>query len=184
MSNVLLLAQKLPSIDSMYWLLLASRIFHILSAIVLVGGLFYLRSVITPAASNLPAREGSIEAADQFFGGRRAAWAMWVGIASLLLLVTGLWNFIYMVKQNQLHWSYHMLGALKILLGLALMALAAMLAGRSAAAERIRSKFRVWLNIALVLGIVLVIVGSVMRTFPRTIKVDAPGPSEVIAQPR
>ena len=184
MTDVFLVAQQIPTLDSMYWLLLVSRILHVLSAIVLVGGSFYLRTVITPAAVPLHHMEGlgeGSEQVDRLFGGRRAAWAMWVGIASLLLVVTGLFNFIYTVKQNQLHWSYHMLGAVKILLALALMALAALLAGRSAAAESIRAKWRLWLSAALLLGIILVMIGSVMRTFPRRIKPDAPGPSEVVA---
>src|SRR5687767_9443859 len=182
--HLLLLAQQsVPRLDSMYWVMLASRILHILAAIILVGGLFYLRTVIN--ALPLPLREGHREGssapADAQFGGRRAAWAMWVGITSLLLLVTGLWNFIYTVKQNQLHWSYHMLGTVKIALGLALMVLAALLAGRSAAAESIRAKLRFWLSVALLLGILLVMVGSVMRTFPRTLKVDAPNGPQLVA---
>jgi uncharacterized membrane protein len=184
MNDVLLIAQQTPSIDSMYWLMLLSRLLHILSAIILVGGIFYLRAVITSAAIHVPSREGpgeGSETVDHLFTGRRATWAMWVGIASLLLLVTGLWNFIYTVKLNQLHWSYHMLGTVKILLGLALMAVAALLAGRSAAANAIRAKWRLWLSVALFLGIILVVVGSVMRTYPRTLKPDAPGPSEVVA---
>jgi len=187
MTDLLVIAQQTPNIDSMFWILLASRILHILSAIILIGGIFYLRTVVTPAIP-LPVREGpgegSAAPADQLFGGRRATWAMWVGIASLLLVVTGLWNFVYTVKQNQLHFSYHILGAVKIALSLALMALAALLAGRSAAAESIRAKWRLWLSVVLVLGVFLVVVGSVMRTYPRTIKPDAPGPSEVVAQTR
>ena len=186
MTDLVLIAQQTPSIDGMYWLLLASRILHILSAIVLVGGIFYLRTVVTPAALPLAHRErlgeGS-ESTDPRFGGRRATWAMCVGIVSLLLLATGLWNFIYTVKQNQLHWSYHMLGLLKIVFGLALMALAALLAGRSATADSMRKKLGPWLSVALLLGVIIVAAGSVMRTFPRTLKVDAPGPSEVVAQP-
>jgi hypothetical protein len=185
MSDTLLLLaqQSVPRLDSMYWIMLASRILHILGAIILVGGLFYLRAVVTSVP--LPYREGpgegSFTPADQLFGGRRAVWAMWTGIAALLLLVTGLWNFIYTVKQNELHWSYHVLGTVKIALGLALMILAALLAGRSAAAESIRAKLRFWLSVALLLGILLVMVGSVMRSFPRTLKIEAPNGPQLIA---
>jgi hypothetical protein len=120
--------------------------------------------------------EGS--STDQYFGGRRAAWAKWVGIASLLLLVTGLWNFINMLKFNHLDPSYHMLGGLKILLGIALMFVAALLAGRSAAADALRQKWRRWLMVSLLLGMVVVAMGSVMRAYPRTPKVDAhPAPT-------
>ncbi len=174
----LLLAQHVPHFfGSFDLLMLTSRVLHVLSAIILVGGLFYIWAVVFPLPLRDGHREGSLPA-DQYFGGRRAAWAKWIGIASLLLLVTGLWNFIVMVKLNQLHWSYHMLGTLKIVLGLALMFLAALLTGRSAAAESIRQKWRLWLGVTLILGIIVVAAGSLMRTYPRTPKLDStPGPT-------
>jgi uncharacterized membrane protein len=180
LDNLLILAQKMPNLLAPYDLLmLASRILHVLGAIIMVGGLFYLWAVITPDSA-APAREGVGEgsSADQYFGGRRAAWAKWVGIASLLLLVTGLWNFINMIKFNYLDPSYHMLGGLKILLAIVLMFVAALLAGRSAAADSLRQNWRRWLTISLLLGIIVVAMGSVMRTYPRAPKVDAqPAPT-------
>src|SRR5688572_14605656 len=98
--EMLLLAQNAPQLSGMYdWFMLASRILHILGAIVLVGGIFYLRAIVAPGSA--PADAAPV---DQLFAGRRAAWAKWVGISSLFLLVTGLWNFVSMVKLNQLHW--------------------------------------------------------------------------------
>src|SRR5688572_14854704 len=151
--DLLLLAQQaVPRMDTMYWVMLISRILHILGAIILLGGLFYLRTVITsvpvplkdgPSTTPLPLREGQGEgssAADYQFGGRRATWAMWTGVTSLFLLVTGLWNFFQFIKTYDLSPSYHMLVGLKILTGLALFVVAAILSGRSAAAERLRQK--------------------------------------------
>jgi uncharacterized membrane protein len=183
MTDQLLILAQLPTtprLDSMYWLMLASRILHILGAIILVGGIFYLRNVVIP----LPLRDGLGDgsSADQQFSGRRATWAMWVGITSLFLLVTGLWNFVHMVIQNHLHWSYHLLGTLKIVLGLALMFVSALLAGRTTAAERFRQNMRFWLNICLILGIVTVIIGSVMRSYPRLPKLDALPAPPIIAE--
>ena len=111
---------------------------------------------------------------DEKFGGLRAKWAMWVGIATLLLLVTGFWNFVYIVKSNErMAPSYHMVFGLKFLAGLALFLLAALVAGRSAAAEVIREKMRMWLGVCLVLGILTVALGSVMRSYPHNPKIDA-----------
>ena len=93
---VLVFAQQtMPEINLMYWLMLLSRILHILAAIILVGGIFYLRSIVTPSIATPNAN------VDEQFGGRRAAWAMWVGIATLLLLVTGLWNYMQIIKTNE-----------------------------------------------------------------------------------
>jgi len=172
--TLLLFAQQALRLSNGYdWLMLVSRILHILGAIIMVGGLFYLWAVVTPT-SPLPPREGPGEgsSADQYFGGRRAAWAKWIGISSALLLVTGLWNFIQMIKTNEIATSYHMLGTLKIVLGLALMFLAALLAGRTNAADSIRKKWRQWLAVCLILGIITVVLGSVMRTYNRTPKIE------------
>jgi hypothetical protein len=183
--TMLLLAQQsVPRVDGTYWIMLASRILHILGAIILLGGLFYLRSVVTSVP--LPLREGpgegSASAADYRFGGRRAVWAMWTGIASLLLLITGLWNYLQMIRLHErLSPSYHMFAGMKMLTGLALLVLAAMLSGRSTAAERIRQNMRLWLNLCLVLGIITVVLGSVLRTFPRALRVDAREGTQIIA---
>jgi hypothetical protein len=168
----------------MYWIMLASRILHLFGAIVLVGGLFYLRTVVTsvPLPFRVGPGEGSFTPADAKFGGRRAVWAMWTGIASLLLLVTGLWNYFQMIKMHErLAPTYHMIAGFKMLTGLALFVLAAMLSGRSTAAERIRQNLRMWINVCLILGIITVVFGSVLRTFPRTLRVDAPNGSQLIA---
>lgn len=160
-------AQTVPEFGPYQWLMLASRFLHVVGAIVMVGGLFYLWAVVAPAIAS----EGG-GTVDRYFGGRREAWAKWVGIASLFLLVTGLWNFISMVKANQLHFTYHILGLVKIILGLALMFLAALLAGRTAAADSMRLKWTKWLTVALLIGFITVGVGSLMRSYPRTPKLD------------
>jgi uncharacterized membrane protein len=173
----LLAQQTLPRIDGMYWLMLASRVLHILGAIILVGGIFYVRNVVL--SGNTPSGGA---AADQQFGGRRAAWAMWVGVATLLLLVTGLWNYMQIIKTHErMASSYHMLAGMKMLAGLALFGLAAVLAGRSPAAETLRQRMRLWLNVCLVLGIASVVLGSVLRSYPHTLKIDANGPPVLIA---
>jgi hypothetical protein len=107
---------------------------------------------------------------------------MWVGIATLLLLVTGLWNYWQMIQMHEkLAASYHMLAGIKMLLGLAVFFLAALLAGRTAAAQSLRQRFRFWLTLCLILGIVTVALGSVLRTYPRIKKVDAPVDATLIA---
>jgi uncharacterized membrane protein len=184
LNDSLLFAQQALQLGSGYdWLMLVARVLHILGAIIIVGGLFYLWAVVTPS-SPLPPSERPGErssSSDHFFGGRRASWAKWLGIASALLLITGLWNFVNMVKFNQLHWSYHMLGLFKIILGLALMFLAALLAGRTNAADSIRKKWRQWLTVCLILGVITVAIGSVMRTYNRTPKPGATGGPTLIA---
>src|SRR5262249_28167576 len=113
MLDTMLFAQSnTPHMDGMYWVMLVSRVLHILGAIILVGGLFYLKTVVAPSAPT----------GEAWFSGRRAAWAKWVGIATLLLLATGFWNYAQIIKLNlKMAPSYHMVLGIKILLGLALM---------------------------------------------------------------
>ena len=69
------LLAEVPVVDGTYVVKIISRVLHILSAIVLVGGLFYIRTVLAPAGE------------EACYAGRRAVWARWVGIATLLLFV-------------------------------------------------------------------------------------------------
>jgi len=168
------LAQAVPRFDGYYFLLLASRVLHVLGSVVLLGGIFYLLAVVAPRV----AARGGRPDADAWFGGNRAAWAKWVGIATVVLLVTGLFNFITIVKTNQIATSYHMLGALKILVALVIFFFAAILAGKTGLAERFREKMKLWLTVTMCVGLVIVIIGSVMRSYQRTSKA-ANGPTLV-----
>jgi uncharacterized membrane protein len=176
-TDLFLLAQNGPQLSSGYdWFMLVSRVLHILSAVVLLGGLFYLAKVVTPAATST-----ETEPDDQYFGGRRAAWAMWVGVASGLLLATGFWNYFRFMRTYELDKSYHMVLGIKMLVGIALMFVAALIAGRSPLAQKLRQRWMVWLNVCLLLGIITVALGSVLRTYPRPLKVDGPAAPTIIA---
>jgi uncharacterized membrane protein len=157
------LAQSVPHFDGYYFLLLASRVLHVLGSIILLGGMFYLLMIVAPRVG----ASGSRPHADAWFGGNRAVWAKWVGIATVVLLVTGLFNFYSIVTTNQIAKSYHMLGALKILVALVIFFFAAILAGKTALAERFREKLRFWLAVTMLVGLVIVAIGSVMRSYPR-----------------
>jgi uncharacterized membrane protein len=164
--SLTLLAQTRPEIDGMYFVLLASRVLHMIGAAILLGGLIYVRHVIKPAS---PA--GPTETADALFGGKRARWAQWVGIATFLLLLSGLFNYFYFRSSlEKLPAAYHALIGIKMLLSFAMFFIAALLAGKTALAERLREKFYFWLTICVLLGISIVILGGMLRTFPRTPK--------------
>jgi hypothetical protein len=74
-----------------------------------------------------------------------------------------------------------MIAGIKMLAGLALFGLAAVLAGRSPAAESLRGRMRTWLGVCLLLGVAAVVLGSVLRSFPHIQKVDAIVPPVLIA---
>jgi uncharacterized membrane protein len=178
-ASLLLVAQQstMPQMDGMFWTLLLSRILHIVGAIVLVGGVFYIRTIISPP--NTPPGTGPV---DQLFGGPRASWAKWVGIATALLIFTGFFNYIMIAKQHEkLASSYHMIAGMKMLAAIAVFLLAALLAGRTSIADKLRQNWRTWLNVCLAIGLITVILGSFLRTYPRTPKLDAATPPQLIA---
>lgn len=147
-----------PPVDPKIVISVLARVLHILPAIVLGGGLFYLRSIL--AADN----------AATAYGNRRAAWARWVGAATLLLSVTGLYNYLTFVQAGklpgarELPMAYHMLFGLKFLLGIFVMFVAAILAGSTAAADRFRGNMLPWLNRAWIAVIAIVIIAAIMRS--------------------
>jgi uncharacterized membrane protein len=136
---------------------LASRALHILGAIVLAGGLFYIRSVLSPSG------------VDACFAGRRAVWAKWVGIATFLLLGTGIYNFFAIKNQveadgGELVKNYNMLFGIKFLLGLVVMFIAAILSGKTSLAEKFRANMGRWLNFAWFAVVAIVVLAAMLRT--------------------
>ncbi len=146
-----------PEINASYFIGVVSRVLHIVSAVILLGGVFYLRTVLAPAG------------AEACFAGRRGVWAKWVGMTSGFLLLSGFYNFyvaIMTAKEagEKLPSSYHMLFGIKFLLALGLMFLAAIVAGKTDAAERFRQQIGKWLNIAWALGLSIVVIGAILRS--------------------
>ena len=147
-----------------YIVQLISRVLHILSAVILVGGLFYLRTVLAPA--------GEISADDRSrtcFGDRRGVWAKWVGLASAFLIVSGLYNLMTIMGQAKadgvrLPPTYHMLFGIKFLLALLVMFISAILAGKTPLADRFRGQMRKWLNIGWLAALATIVLASILRT--------------------
>jgi uncharacterized membrane protein len=150
-------ATGLPPIDAQYVAGLLSRVAHIASAIILGGGLFYLRTVLAPAG------------ADACYADRRAVWAKWVHLAIVLLLASGIYNFLAInsaakAAGGKLPAVYHALFGIKFLLGLLVMFVASILAGRTAAADRFRQKIRLWLHVGWGAVLAIVVVAAIMRS--------------------
>jgi putative copper export protein len=145
-----------------FWIDLVLRWLHLLPAVVLGGGLVFLRMVWTGGGSDVPGSNW-----DRI----RPQWARLVGICSGLLLLTGLVNGVRNILDYQfLQPGYHGLVALKLVLGIAVFAIAALLAGRTPLARRMQDRMSSWLSIAAVLVVALVLVGGWMRMIERVPK--------------
>ncbi len=157
----------------MDFLNLGLRWLHVLSAITMVGGIFYVRFAVVPMLESLPEdQRESVGAA------LRRGWMKFVMISILLLLATGLTNMMLVPMHNDLPEgsNYGMLVGIKFLLALPVFYIVSLINGRSANAEKFRQKSRLWLNVAVVLCVAIVLLAGYLRFIPRTPKsADSPG---------
>ena len=156
LSDAVLFSQSAPT-NSAFAFQVVLRVLHLFSAIILVGGLFYQRAVLVSSGP------------DACYANNRGAWAKWVGIATLLLLATGLYDYLTirngaLAAGISLPRAYHMLFGIKFLLGLWLMFLSAVLAGKSGLAEKFRQKMGMWLNIAWTSSLAILVIAAMMRS--------------------
>jgi uncharacterized membrane protein len=148
---------------------LVARWLHILAGMMAVGGAIFVRCVLLPAQCVLA--EGDCQRLHQEL---RRRWSKLVALAVLLLLASGLYNFITLVQAYELPRWYHPVFGVKFLLAMGVFLIASLLAGRTALAERLRANARAWLSLNLALAVAVVCLSGVLRTAPRAAKVAAP----------
>lgn len=164
--------------DSSVELLL--RWLHILAAMTAVGGALFSRFALLPVAASLPEeqRRAVLE-------GVRKHWAKFVHAAVGLLLISGLYNYLFVVKAKySVDKPYDMLFGIKFLLAIVVFGIAEMLVGRSEAAQRFRQRWGLWLNVKLVLLVGIVGVSGIMRSIPHTPKAAAAAAAAAAASDR
>ena len=158
---------------------LALRWLHILAAITAVGGTIFSRFALLPAASALPEEQRR-----SLLDGVRKHWAKFVHASIAFLLISGLYNYLLVVKAKyDVAKPYDMLFGIKFLLAMALFAIASMLMGRSPAAQKLRQNARLWLNVNVVLALAIVGISGYMRSIPHVPKAAAQAPADSPTQP-
>ena len=149
-----------PTLDSMYWVNLSSRVLHTSFGAVLLGGMVYLGLMFARSA------ETASDSAAVCFNDRRALWARCVALATIVLIATGLYNYLAIRADfEKLPRAYHMLFGIKFLVAFGVFFIAAAIAGRKPLAEKMRQKMRMWLNLGIALALVVFILGAAMRSF-------------------
>jgi uncharacterized membrane protein len=138
-----------------------SSVLHVATAIVLVGGTFFVRFILLPAAAaNLP---------DDLHAKLRQAvsvsWKKIVHLGIALFIITGAINYYRIIalgghKGDAL---YHALLGTKMILALVVFFIASALVGRSAAFEGMRRNPRRWLLVNLLLAGVIVAVSGFLK---------------------
>jgi len=138
---------------------LVSRWLHIIAGMVAVGGMLFARLVVFPTLREWPeAERRSIHDA------MRARWSKVVAIAIASLLITGLYNYARMEIDYTLPMWYRAVFGVKFLLAMTMFTLASLLAGRSAASQRLRTNPGVWLGLNLLLAVAVVGLSGVLRS--------------------
>jgi uncharacterized membrane protein len=173
----------------MYWFALALRWFHLVAAMIVVGGTIFMRFSLVPSVSVL-ADEQRKALHEQI----RSRWAKLIAGAVAFLLVSGIINFLMFLSESktpawqQWHQTYNSLyqfvfGA-KFALALVVFFISSALAGRGEATKKFRQDAKWWMTVNLVLALIVVLLSGVLRfthvgpTQPKTVAVEtSPGPT-------
>lgn len=135
----------------MEYLSVLSRIAHVGTAIVLVGGTVFMRFVLMPAAKELPEAEH-----DQLRQRLMAKWKRVVHGGIALLLLSGLFNYMQQIPKHKGDGLYHALLGTKMLLALIVFFIASALVGQSAAFEKMRQNRAKWMGLIVLLSALIV----------------------------
>lgn len=133
------------------------RWLHVGTAIVVVGGSFFLRFVLSPAAAELPDDQHDL-LRDRVLG----TWKKIVHVGILLFLLSGFYNYFRAMGVHKGDGLYHALVGTKIILAFVVFFIASALIGRSAKFEAMRQNRKKWLGVIVLLaGIIVAISGFV-----------------------
>jgi len=138
---------------------LLSRWLHIFGAIFLMGGAFYMRAVLIPSAGETLDEETHKKLRGSLLG----RWRKWIMILSLVLILTGFYNFMVNIPAHKGEPAYHMLFGIKFLLAIAVFGLASMLAGRKSISLKLQQNSKLWLGVTLAMGAAIVMIAGYMK---------------------
>ncbi len=138
---------------------LLSRWLHIFGAIFLMGGAFYMRAVLIPSAAEALDEETHQKLRGSILG----RWRKWIMILSLVLILSGLYNFMLGIADHRDQPTYHMLFGIKFLLAIAVFGLASMLAGRKSISQKLQQNSKLWLGVTLAMGAAIVMIAGYMK---------------------
>jgi len=137
---------------------IASRFIHVLTAITLVGGSLFTFLVLLPASERL-----EDQARGDLMAGVRDRWRRFVHGGIALFLLSGFYNYFRAMPLHRGDGLYHGLLGTKMLLALAVFALASLLVGRSRLATKMAAQRELWLGVMVLLAIAIVAISAVVK---------------------
>jgi len=159
------------------WLLLFSRWLHVLAAIIAIGGAFFMRAALIPAA------KANLDEAthDRLREALRKRWAVVVMSCIAVLLVTGSINFVLLAWPPKIKpMPYHAIFGFKLLAALGVFFIASALVGGSVGLEGVRRNSKTWLTWIVVLAVAIVGISGVLSQVRQE---QARNPARVTAPP-
>lgn len=133
------------------------RWMHILAAIGLVGGSFFLRFVLVPAAGSVLDPDTHANLREQV----RKRWSMVVNIGMLMFIVSGFYNYLMVTRfEHPDEPTYHMLFGIKFLLAMVVFFLAALLTSRK---QRLAAKSPMWMGVMLTVALTVILIAGYMK---------------------
>jgi hypothetical protein len=158
------------------YILLITRWLHIGAAIVAIGGAFFMRVALMPAANSTldDATHAKLREA------LRKRWFIVVQTCIAILLVTGGINFVMLALPPKIEpMPYHAIFGVKFLAALGVFFIASVLVGRGEGMAKMRANRARWLTVLLVLAAVIVILSGVLNR----LRWNAPSRSRASAAP-
>jgi uncharacterized membrane protein len=149
------------------WLAILMRWIHIVSACLALGGPFFMRYVVAPAAGKFLDPGQSDELRQRVMG----RWKYIVYLLILAFIVSGGFNFyaaILRLKGTALstHVLYQSIFGIKVIFALGMFVLASALTGRSKAFEPIRQRHKLFTTLFLLLGLLVIAGGTILHQLP------------------
>jgi len=141
--------KKVDSID------IVSRIVHVATAIVLVGGTVFSAFVLLPSANQLSKESHDLLAAEI-----KGRWKRYVYIGILLFLASGFYNYVRAMGLHKGDGLYHGLIGTKMLLAFAIFFIASALVGRSVKLQSMRDNRAFWLKTMVLMAAVIVAISG------------------------
>ena len=142
----------------MFFLDVLSRFAHVGTAIMMVGGTMFLLFVLLPSSKELD--DQPRQSLSTAVLGR---WKRFVHIGILLLLASGIYNYMRAIPGHKGDGLYHGMVGTKMILAFVIFFIASVLVGRSPKFEGMRSNRAKWLKVVVVLACVIVAISAFLK---------------------
>lgn len=157
---------------------IVSRIVHVTTAIVLVGGTVFSAFVLLPSANMLSKESHDLLAAEV-----KSRWKPYVHLGILLFLVSGFYNYFRAMGLHKGDGLYHGLIGTKMLLAFAIFFIASALVGRSSKLQSMRENRAFWLKAMVLMAAVIVAISGFAKVRgPKVVRLDVPATQPVATE--